>query len=103
MNCDFVLASKAETEMVWSVAKHALGDTRHRLTPETLEVLVLLKCNHSCAADTLILKAIRMGSAFEQHQEEQNDVLDGFLQFVVFCVLLACFAGYTQSLKRFIK
>lgn len=58
MHCNFILGSVAEVERVWSVAKHLLGDVRHRLSPIMLEALLFLRFNERFWDDQLVAQAI---------------------------------------------
>ena len=82
VDCNFVLASNAEVERVWSLAKLALGDTRHSLTPEMFEVIVFLKYNYSHVTDDQKLKSIRMGSAHERYEEEKMSYWMNFISLI---------------------
>ena len=58
INCDFVLGSVAEVERLWSIAKHILGDVRHKLAPMMLEALLFLRFNKRFWDDQLVAQAI---------------------------------------------
>lgn len=45
INCDFILASTAEVERLWSLAKYVLTDQRSRLEPVFFKSLLFLKEN----------------------------------------------------------
>ncbi len=40
-NCDFVLGSTAEVELLWSIAKYVFNENRRAMTPLLFESLVL--------------------------------------------------------------
>ena len=58
MDCGFILGSVAEVERVWSIAKHLLGDVRHKMAPMMLEALLFLRFNERFWDEQLVAKAI---------------------------------------------
>jgi hypothetical protein len=45
VNCDFILASAAEVERLWSIANDILEDNRLSLTPQLFEAIIYLRYN----------------------------------------------------------
>jgi hypothetical protein len=60
MDADFVLASAAIVERLWSLANYILTDTHKSITPMVFEVLIFLKVNHRYRNQDLVCTAIAM-------------------------------------------
>jgi hypothetical protein len=81
-NADFILASAAEVERLWSIAKYILVDQRKGMTPQMFEALLFLKVNARFWNQSLVSDALssaktsrsedRLSKLLEQ-QEIQGD------------------------------
>jgi hypothetical protein len=57
-NADFILASAAEVERLWSMAKYILVDQRKGMTPQMFEALLFLKVNERFWNQSLVIDAL---------------------------------------------
>ncbi len=57
VSLDFVLASTAEIERLWSLAKYILVQQRRRMSPKIFEALLFLKYNRRFWDGKLVLEA----------------------------------------------
>jgi hypothetical protein len=58
MDADFILASAAIVERLWSLANHILMDTRKQMTPIVFESLIFLKVNDRFWDQDLVSRAV---------------------------------------------
>ena len=71
MDADFILASTAIVERLWSLAGHILTDTRKQMTPIVFESLIFLKLNERFWDQELVSKAVSMART-ERSQEQER-------------------------------
>ena len=72
MDADFILASTAIVERLWSLAGHILTDTRKQMTPIVFESLIFLKLNERFwDQELLVSKAVSMART-ERSQEQER-------------------------------
>ena len=75
MNCDFILASAAEIERVWSFGEKILGKSRLGMTQVLIEALLFLKFNRDFWDKSLIVKAMKLVA-----KDAQNARYDEYLK-----------------------
>ena len=81
VNCDFILASSAEVERLWSLAARVLSLSRASMFPITLEAIIFLKYNSEWWGMADVQEALRMSDEelceeFNEAIEEDNDEED---------------------------
>jgi hypothetical protein len=60
VDANFILASAAVVEKLWSLANHILTDTRKSMTPMVFKAFIFLKVNHRFWNQDLVCMAIAM-------------------------------------------
>ena len=72
MDADFILASTAIVERLWSLAGHILTDTRKQMTPIVFESLIFLKLNERFWDQELLLVSKAVSMARTERSQEQE-------------------------------
>jgi hypothetical protein len=73
MDANFVLASAAIVERLWSLANYISTDTRKSMTPMVFEVLIFLKVNHGFWKQDLVCTAIAMAKTERSNEKFKWD------------------------------
>ena len=60
VNLNFILASAAEVEHIWSMAKYILVQQRKGMLPKLFECLIFLKYKNQFWTRRMVIKAYRM-------------------------------------------
>ena len=80
INADFILASTAEVERLWSLAKYIWTDTRKHMMPIVFESLLFLKVNRRFWDQDLVSRAIALARTARSEQRLSARMIEGDLQ-----------------------